>query len=362
MTKDCELVQRLRDWLERAVPQGPHTLHLSPTMACDLNCLFCRRQDGLKTYRERNTELSDQRWLELADEALSMGVRFVFIKGGGEPLLRRELMRRLVPLVKVRGACGHLVTNGTHIDDELARLFVATRWDQVTISLDGPDAATHDFLRARPGVFDSVMAGLARLRAAKAATGSSLPRLAFHCVLTKANHDRLAPLIELAHREGVEHLELDSMSLRDESARHLLMTPDLEERFSALLPDCLEKLGRYGISHNFDRFRRSDYVRREAGPAPRPEGIPCFYPWYQASITPGGSIVPCCYAEETHRSRANLNTVTFRQAWEEGDAREYRAAMAEGKLLPFCKDCTTMYADNNSEIRRWLGEDAHARR
>ncbi len=34
MTKNGELVRRLHDWLERGLPQGPYSLHLSPTMAC----------------------------------------------------------------------------------------------------------------------------------------------------------------------------------------------------------------------------------------------------------------------------------------------------------------------------------------
>ncbi|MDD5628401.1 MAG: radical SAM protein [Elusimicrobia bacterium] len=360
MSQSPELVERLRAWLERGQPQGPYSVHLSPTMACDLDCLFCRRQDGLNAFRKANTELSDERWLQVAEEALSMGARFVFIKGGGEPLLRRELMQRLIPLVKAKGACGHVVTNGTHIDEGLARLFAAARWDQVTISLDGPDPATHDFLRNKPGVFAEVMSGLARLRSAKAAAGSALPRLAFHCVLTSRNFDRMAELIELARGQGVEHIELDSMSLRDESARPLLMSPEAEQRFQELLPDCLKRLERHGLSHNFALFSRSGYVRREA-PAERCAAF-CYYPWYQASLTPGGSIVPCCYAEETHRSQDNLVSVAFRKAWEEGDCRQYRAAMAEGRLLPFCKDCTAMYADNNAELRRALGEADHARR
>ena len=133
------------------------------------------------------------------------------------------------------------------------------------------------------------------------------------------------------------------------------------QRFAELLPEYILLLERHGLTHNFTDFRQAGYVRREAGPqACATTGIPCYYPWYQASITPGGSIVPCCYAEETHRSRANLNTVSFRQAWQEGDAQDYRVGMASGDMMPFCKDCTAMYADNNAEIRRWLGEEEHA--
>jgi MoaA/NifB/PqqE/SkfB family radical SAM enzyme len=366
--KNGELVGRLRAWIEKGERQGPYSLQLSPTMACDLNCIFCRRQDQLREYYKANAEIPNCRYLTMVKDALALGVKVIIVKGGGEPLLRKSLLLELAPMVKKGGAFGNLVTNGTHLDDVMARAFVASGWDQITISLDGPDAETHDYIRAKEGAFDRIMASIDRLNAAKSRAGSKLPLLGFHCVITSRNYDRIDRLIELARAKGAGHVEFDSMSLRDEQARVLLMDSERTERFLDLVPHCLELLERYGMTHNLDRFRRKEYVSRAQDAAPlykAAEGgagaastkLPCYYPFYQAAVTPGGSIVPCCYAEETHRSETNLNDVSFADAWFEGDPKRYRESMKSGEMMPFCKDCTAMYADNNAEIRGWLREE-----
>jgi len=347
--RNGELVGRLRAWIEQGERQGPYSLQLNPTMACDLNCVFCRRQDRLREYYQRAREIETCRYLRMVRDALDLGVKVVVVKGGGEPLLRKSLLLELAPLVKSRGAYGNLVTNGTHLDDVLARALVASGWDQVTISLDGPDA----------GTFDRVMASIDRLNAAKAAAGARLPLLGFHCVITRRNHDRIDRLIELARAKGAGHVEFDSMSLRDEQARALLMDAESAERFLAAVPRRIGQLERHGMTHDLDRFQREEHVRRESAAAvPLHPSLPCYYPFYQAAVTPGGDIVPCCYAEETHRSGSNLNEVSFAEAWFDGDPRRYRESMRRGEMLPFCKDCTARYSGNNEETRRWLSEEA----
>ena len=368
--KNGELVGRLKAWIEKGERQGHYSLQLSPTMACDLNCIFCRRQDQLRDYYKDNTEIPNCRYLTMVRDALGLGAKVVIVKGGGEPLLRKSLLLALAPLIKEAGAFGNLVTNGTHLDDVMARAFVASGWDQITISLDGPDAETHDYIRAKAGAFDRIMDSIARLNAAKTAAGARLPILGFHCVITRRNYDRIDRLVELARSKGAGHVEFDSMSLRDEQARVLLMDQESTERFLDLVPRCVELLERFGMTHNLARFRRKEYVRREkvsvaapsspsgADAGPAAARLPCYYPFYQAAVTPGGSIVPCCYAEETHRSDSNLNDVPFAEAWFDGDPKRYRESMASGEMMPFCKDCTAMYADNNAEIRGWLREEA----
>lgn len=370
-----ELLGRLRGWIDHGVPQGPYSLQLSPTMACDLNCVFCRRQDQLPAYYKENREIPNCRYLEIVREALALGVRVVILKGGGEPLLRKSLVLELGPLVKSHGAYANLVTNGTHLDQDLCRMFVDCGWDQVTISLDGPDAETHDTLRAKEGTFDRILNSIRRLNAAKRERGSELPLLGFHCVLTSSNFDKLGAMIGLARAHGARHIELDSMSLRFKSARRLLMNDEKTRAFLKLLPSYIEDLERHGISHNFNRFASSGYVRREEeegralyastpqrGASPVSSRVPCYYPWTQAALTPSGSIVPCCYAEETYRSKADLHQVSFTEAWLRRDPEEYREAMVRGTMMPFCKDCTAMYADNNQRIRQWLSQDAESRR
>jgi MoaA/NifB/PqqE/SkfB family radical SAM enzyme len=358
--KDLELVGRLQGWLDRGETPGPYTLQVQPTMACDLNCEFCRRQDQLESHYSERSDIPHDRFLKMVADALAMGARVVIVKGGGEPLLRRRLMKELAVLVKGAGAYGNVVTNGTHLDAQIRAAFIAEGWDDVSISLDGPDAATHDRIRAKPGTFERIMANVDALNAEKAAAGRTKPALTFHCVLTKLNWDKMEAFVALAKAKKARRLELDSLSPRYESSRFLEMDPVSTEGFLGRLPSFIKALDEAGLDHNFADFKRPEVVQRKADGLYEREGVPCYYPFYQASITPAGAIVPCCYAEETHRSRTDLRAVDFKTAWLEGDAKQYRDSMKTGEMMPFCRDCTFMYAENNAKLRRWLGEESHA--
>jgi MoaA/NifB/PqqE/SkfB family radical SAM enzyme len=360
--KDHDLVGRLQGWLDRGEQPGPYTLQVQPTMACDLNCEFCRRQDQLESHYAEQSDIPHDRFLKMVGDALALGTRVVIVKGGGEPLLRRRLMIELAALVKAAGAYGNVVTNGTHLHAQVRAAFIETGWDDVSISLDGPDAATHDRIRTKPGTFERIMANVDALNAEKAAAGKTKPALTFHCVLTTLNWDKMEAFVALAKDKKARRLELDSLSPRYESARFLEMDAVSTEAFLGRLPSYIKALEAAGLDHNFGDFKRAEIVQRKADGLYARKGVPCYYPFYQASITPAGGIVPCCYAEETHTSKTNLRFVDFKTAWLEGDARAYRDGMKTGAMMPFCKDCTFMYAENNAKLRGWLDEEkVHAR-
>ena len=60
-----QVAARVRVW-ETDGPQGPMTLELYPTLACNLNCSFC---DTTDRHRPPVDELSAERLLEIVDEA-----------------------------------------------------------------------------------------------------------------------------------------------------------------------------------------------------------------------------------------------------------------------------------------------------
>ena len=78
-----EIAARIALWPTQGT-QGPMTLELYPTLACNLSCRFC---DTTERHQPPVNELSKERLLQLVDEAADLGVQRVFILGGGEPLL-----------------------------------------------------------------------------------------------------------------------------------------------------------------------------------------------------------------------------------------------------------------------------------
>jgi sulfatase maturation enzyme AslB (radical SAM superfamily) len=96
----------------------------------------------------------------IADALLSLRPGWVLFSGG-EPLLVRELFGLARRFVEA-GVQTVLYTSGwtlaAGVPAELPRVF-----NRVQVSLDGPDAATHDRIRGRVHSFDRAMRGLRRL-------------------------------------------------------------------------------------------------------------------------------------------------------------------------------------------------------
>jgi len=122
---------------------------------------------------------------------------------GGEPTLRSDLPRFVAHAAR-RGLRVNLITNGVLCADErLPRALARAGLSSAQVSIEGPDAETHDSLTRRPGSFDLSLRGLRNLRAAGVKT---------HCNTTvcRANAGRLEAIADLA---ASLHLERISMNL-----------------------------------------------------------------------------------------------------------------------------------------------------
>jgi MoaA/NifB/PqqE/SkfB family radical SAM enzyme len=121
---------------ERRGETVPAILIASVTRRCNLDCAGCYAK-ALRPDRETApAELSDDRFMELFEEAIDLGVGSIFV-AGGEPLLRLGLLRRLAAL---RGILVPVFTNGTLMDDEAASLFGGTLVP--IFSIEGDEAFT----------------------------------------------------------------------------------------------------------------------------------------------------------------------------------------------------------------------------
>jgi MoaA/NifB/PqqE/SkfB family radical SAM enzyme len=114
----------------------PAILIASVTRRCNLDCAGCYARKLRPEEGAPSAELSDERFMELFEEAIELGVGTIFV-AGGEPLLRLGLLKRLASL---RGIIVPVFTNGTLLDDEAAPLFGKTLVP--VFSVEGDEAFT----------------------------------------------------------------------------------------------------------------------------------------------------------------------------------------------------------------------------
>lgn len=166
------------------------------TYRCDLACDFC----DLPRRGERKTELGTEELKGVLEGFRDLGVLGVGITGG-EPLLRKDTLE-IAKYGADLGLLMHLNTNGTFVDDDVARAIGDAGICSVNVSLDGPDAATHDRIRGRDGSFQRVLRAAARL----CAVPNRRFRVALTCALGEGNADDFEGVLDRARDLGVDRV------------------------------------------------------------------------------------------------------------------------------------------------------------
>ncbi len=140
------------------------TIYLYPTDRCNLNCNHCwvapQQIQTIDEYIERikAREITIDQIKDTFIKARDIGCHSVKFTGG-EPLLRDdtpELMRWM----KEQNISMTIETNGTLIDEKMAKTLKEVGMRHVAISLDGPNAEIHDRLRGQPGAFEQTVQGI----------------------------------------------------------------------------------------------------------------------------------------------------------------------------------------------------------
>jgi len=134
----------------------PAVLIASVTRRCNLACSGCYARSLRPSGEGAPEELSDEAFMEIFDEAVSLGVGVIMV-AGGEPLLRRSLLEKLA---ERRGLLVPVFTNGTLIDDEALGLFGPSLVP--VFSIEGDEGFTA--MRRGEGVHEKALGRMIALR------------------------------------------------------------------------------------------------------------------------------------------------------------------------------------------------------
>ena len=140
---------------EAAGEHIPSYLIASITSACNLHCAGCySRCTNATVDAAPVSQLSDEEWLRLFDEADELGISFILL-AGGEPMLRRDIIEAAG---KKPNILFPIFTNGTFIDRRYFELFDRCRNLVPILSIEGEKAITD--ARRGKGVYDRQIANM----------------------------------------------------------------------------------------------------------------------------------------------------------------------------------------------------------
>ena len=161
------------------------------TQACDLACVHCRAS----AQPDRNPrELTTEQGYRLLEEIRSFGEPLMVFTGG-DPLKRPDIYDLIRHSVKV-GLRTNVTPSATPLlTGEAIENFQRCGVARMAISLDGPDARSHDDFRGIPGTFDRAMFALRH--AQKIGLDTQL-----QTTVTRRNMSELPRIAEIAREVG----------------------------------------------------------------------------------------------------------------------------------------------------------------
>ena len=339
-------VDRVREAPEafrRAVALGrPHLpleVKFKLVWQCNLRCGMCPHW---RTPGER--PLATAEVCRILDELAAAGALRVHFSGG-EPTLRPDL-EAIVAHAAGLGLRPTMTTNATRLDKERARALVKAGLRKVNVSLDAPDAATHDAIRGRAGAHAAALVGLAALT-------RRLPprRVRINTLVAARNFRGLGAMPDFAAALGAGALnllpvdptfdEMPALSEADIRAYNADVAPVLAERALALgLMARREQAFPFGETPAaIARSARGEYAQGHY------DAHRCYAPWLHAMVDHVGRVRVCCMLLDGP-VLGDLRQETFAAVWEGAAYAALRAAEA----APFdaCRRCDHFLGANQA--------------
>jgi len=293
------------------------------TYACNMRCLHC----GTSAGKKRPDELTTDEALALIDELAALGCQEITLSGG-EPLLRsdwRELGRR----TKQNGLKPYLITNGYHVNREIAEDFAEIGFRNIGVSFDGTEK-THNFIRQR----DDSFRGAANALETMAEVGK------YHfCAVTQVSNINLNELDQIRQILidcGCPQWRIQMTTSTGRMMQHsdLVMTID---NFPKLIDKILE-------------FKKMDGIEIDVGEnigyygCKGPElldGAPylgCYAGVFAAGIESNGN-VKGCLSMQPQFIEGNIRDSSFTEIWNNPDGFAYNRKFTRETAEGFCREC-----------------------
>ncbi len=332
-------------FLDQDIP--PQRVMISPTDKCNLSCPICWRLQDAKKMRldmAKKKDMSLKKLKDILDDLKNLGVGEVDFTGGGEPLVRKDILD-IIKAIKKRGMTGSFTTNATFIDKELASEIVAAGHDDICVSLDSPLESINDRIRGK-WAFKRTMLGLRNLSEARKKQNSNLPVLRIGTVLTSLNYSSLDRLIQIAEQFGVVAINL-SVLLEWESNKPFWI-PNNKQK------EALEHIERFGKMAESKRIYTNYRSILEYGLGRHDPPKICFAPYTMAFINADGDVMVCCtLAAKYSNLLGNVHKTPFSMLWKGETMQRFRKKMLAGG---YPKECSLCIPEFTQSYNRLAGE------
>lgn len=316
--------------------QPPFIVSYSITTKCNLKCKHCYSES---VDQPAPDELKTEEALQLIDDLSRWGIHLLVIDGG-EPLCREDILD-VVGYASSKGIRTTVGSNGTLIDNAMAKKMLEAGVKCIAISVDGSDNETHDSFRGVSGTFEDTLRGL------KACRTVGLP-FQFNTVIRKETLPQLEDILNMAVDSGANAAELFDLVVagraKQECGGQVL---SLEERkqvmeWLALAQEDCPIIIRVPACPMYPLLLQQQHIQPKHFPAEMLRRIPYYgrgcaagMPIGYVMIKPNGDVNPCMLLQA---KLGNIREQSIMSIWENSPVL---AQLRQRELLKGeCGDCS----------------------
>ncbi|MFC2083955.1 radical SAM protein [Bacteroidota bacterium] len=319
----------------------PMHVMMDITLRCNLRCHGCYKDTSK---RKEKDPIDTAGWKHIIDQ---LPPWTLLMLTGGEPTLRKDF-RDLARHAFRKHWC-HLNTNGTIIDDDLARFIIGGRFFSVGVSIDG-DRQTHDNVRGVKGAFDKAWYGLERLIYYRKKMKRKWPLIDVKTVIWPNTLKGVSRLIDLVAQSGANLITISfprissfhfSSQLVNELSPLYQKVEGPERLFDVneligLCSQWEDKLYGNGVAWRYyprmlSHKQFGNYIKEDSFAN---RYLPCHVPWVFFGINHDGDVYPCLSYRYGNILKQGLKEILNSER-----AIKFRSRIKESVLFPQCEGC-----------------------
>lgn len=176
------------------------TIYFYLTEGCNLKCRHCWIAPKFQTEKTIWPSLDFELFKDIIRQGKELGLSAVKLTGG-EPLIHPNI-DKILDHIREEDLKLTIETNGVKCTPKIVDEIVKCKKPSVSVSLDGANTETHEWVRGVPGCFDAAITGLRNLVSAKLR-----PQVIMSVM--RHNADQLEAVVKLAEKEGAESVKFN---------------------------------------------------------------------------------------------------------------------------------------------------------
>lgn len=298
---------------------------------CNLRCRMCAFSDErVKSLKKMEMEY----WVfEKISKEIFPLASYVALSCLTEPLLVKDLPKRLELVKEKEVPFSELITNGILLNEKIILSFIENKLTRLGVSLDGTKKETYESIRVGAS-FKKIIKNLELLNKLKEEKKSNLPQLRLIMVISEKNINEFYDFLKMAKYFNASSIDIRTITpfkgAKDLGFREERYFEKIKE-YKLFLEGWCKENGIENLGYLRENPGRVDLYNGEGNK------IYCRRPFNTVAIHPNGDINPCM--TWMRKPLGNIKNQSFEEIWESEYARSLREEFLENKPSIDCQFC-----------------------